>query len=135
VNRPESQPTPQEPHPSGSPDTVLIRPWLLPAQRRSQLGSDPAIKPADAALLAGRISDKAAFRPILINRAMAQPAPQPVGPVVHPVGLVVHPVGPAPPPVPAPPQAPGFHDAQILAFLCRPLPKMPDPLPNLVFNP
>lgn len=38
----------------------------------------------------------------------------------------------SPPPPPPPPSA-GFRAVQILAFLCRPLPRLPSPLPNLVY--
>jgi hypothetical protein len=144
VTAPQSPPVPVRTIPP-----IVIRPEVLhtlavmqPAPVvRPQVVARPQVmmmaRPAMAAPAAMAVAP-----PVLVNRP---PAPPPRSITVNPallLGAAVYrvpvPPGPSPtagqPPQPAPPPAPVAHSddqISILAFICRPLPKVPNPDPAL----
>jgi hypothetical protein len=65
----------------------------------------------------------APLRPLPVDTGPIRPLPRPAPPP-RPTPITPRPSEPAPA---------GFRDVQILAFLCRPLPRLPNPHPDLVY--
>ena len=116
------------------PVHALPRPVLPPEVWNRFGGQGPAPGEIPRRILPGG-------RPMPMLQAMpvAPPHPQPVRP---PIAAPPHPSAPAPAPapapIPAPPSTPAATDPaddriSILAFICQPLPKTPDPDPALTW--
>ncbi|MCI5120213.1 MAG: hypothetical protein D3908_03285 [Candidatus Electrothrix sp. AUS4] len=152
---------PTVPHLRSSPRkafSVVARPWLLSAQKRKKLLANSILKPAELDALSRSTARRAEFNPILFRAASVGESHAAMHSTVtnetefprrhmglheishlsnsittavshHPPETSTEPS----PPVPSPLSS-GFHEVQILAFLCRSLPKLPNPMPDLIFD-